>query len=103
LSSFIAGEIKTVNGNTAITGPNGMASSGTATLVSNGAAVNPNSYVASMGFWIVQKQIQSFSDELRFTFDLFPGNKLTTGAYLAAYSSDDHWWLGNNERPKMRI
>ena len=97
LSSFIAGEIKTVNGNTAITGPNGMASSGTATLVSNGAAVNPNSYVASMGFWIVQKQIQSFSDELRFTFDLFPGNKLTTGAYLAAYSSDDHWWLGNNE------
>ena len=44
--------------------------------------MNPNSYVASMGFWIVQKQIQSFSDELRFTFDLFPGNKLTAGGYL---------------------
>ena len=96
LSSFISGEITTVNSTPAITSVAGPASNGSATLVSTGAAVNPNSYVASMGFWIVQKQIQSFSDELRFTFDLFPGNKLTTGGYLASYSSNDHWWLGNN-------
>jgi hypothetical protein len=65
LSSFISGEIASANSN-----PRSRASrpatSGTATLVSTGAAVNPNSYVASMGFWIVQKQIQSFSDDLRF-------------------------------------
>ena len=99
LSSFIAQQAATVNGNTAITGPYGLASttSATANLVSTGAAVNPNSYVASLGFWIVQKQIQSFTDELRFSFDLVPGNTLTVGGYLAAYSSDDHWWLGNNE------
>jgi outer membrane receptor protein involved in Fe transport len=97
LSSFIATEITAVNGNTAITGPNGVATSGKATIVGTGAAVDPNSYVASMGFWIVEKQIQSFTDEARFTFDLFPGNKLTVGGYLAVYSSDDHWWLGNNE------
>lgn len=97
LSSFISSEIATVNANPAITGPYGPATGATATLVGTGAAVNPNSYVASMGFWIVQKQIQSFTDDLRFTFDLVPGNKLTVGAYLAAYSSDDHWWLGNNE------
>jgi hypothetical protein len=97
LSSFISGQIATVNANPAITGPYGLATSGTATLVSTGAAVNPNSYVASMGFWIVQKQIQSFTDDLRFTFDLGAGNKLTVGGYLATYSSDDHWWLGNNE------
>jgi outer membrane receptor protein involved in Fe transport len=97
LSSFIAGEIAAVNANPAITGPYGAATSGTAKLVSTGAAVDPDSYVASMGFWIVQKQIRSFSDDLRFTFDLFPGNKLTVGGYLAAYSSDDHWWLGNNQ------
>jgi outer membrane receptor protein involved in Fe transport len=97
LSSFISSQIATVNGNPAITGPYGLATSATATLVGTGAALNPNSYVASMGFWIVQKQIQSFTDDLRFTFDLLPGNKLTVGAYLAAYSSDDNWWLGNNE------
>ncbi len=97
LSSFIAGEIASVNANTAITGPYGLATGGNAKLVSTGAALNPNAYVASMGFWIVQKQIQSYTDDLRFTFDLFPGNKLTVGGYFAAYSSDDHWWLGNNE------
>jgi iron complex outermembrane receptor protein len=97
LSSFISSQITATNANPLITGPYGLATSGTATLVSNGAAVNPNSYVASMGFWIVQKQIQSFTDDLRFTFDVFPGNKLTVGGYLASYKSDDHWWLGNNE------
>jgi outer membrane receptor protein involved in Fe transport len=97
LSSFISSQITSANGNAAITGPYGAATSGTATLVSTGAAVNPNSYVASMGFWIVQKQIQSFTDDLRFTFDVLPGNKLTVGGYLASYSSDDHWWLGNNQ------
>ena len=103
LSSLISSEISTVNGNPLITGPYGLATGGTARLVSptgvpgSGAAVNPNSYVASVGFWIVQKQIQSFTDDLRFTFDVFPGNKLTVGGYLASYKSDDHWWLGNNE------
>src|ERR1700730_18618037 len=103
LSSFISSEIATVNANPAITGPYGLATSGTARLVSptgvpgSGALVNPNSSIASMGFWIVQKQIQSFTDDLRFTFDVVEGNKLTVGGYLAAYKSDDHWWLGNNE------
>ncbi|MDB6084747.1 MAG: TonB-dependent receptor [Gammaproteobacteria bacterium] len=101
LSSFLndpkTGVITTTNANPAITGPYGLATSGTATLVGTGAALNPNSYVASMGFWIVQKQIQSFTDDLRFTFDLGFGDKLTVGGYLATYSSNDHWWLGNNQ------
>ncbi|HEY2682406.1 MAG TPA: TonB-dependent receptor [Steroidobacteraceae bacterium] len=97
LSSLIASSVTSANGNAAIVAKGGLASSGTATLVSTGAAVDPDSYVASVGFWIVQKHIQSFTDDLRFTFDLFPGNQLTTGAYFAAYSSNDHWWLGNNE------
>lgn len=97
LSSFISGYIASANANTAITSVAGLATSGTAKLVSTGATLSPDSYVASMGFWIVQKQIQNFSDDLRFTFDLFEGNKLTVGGYWSAYSSDDHWWLGNNE------
>ncbi len=97
LSSFIQQQEMAVNGNTAITRPFGSATGYSATLVGTGAAVNPNSYIASLGFWIVQKQIQSFTDDIRFSFDLLHGNTLTVGGYLAAYSSDDHWWLGNNE------
>jgi outer membrane receptor protein involved in Fe transport len=97
LSSFAAGQVSTVNGNAAITAPYGFATGYTAKLVSTGAMLDPNAYVASLGFWIVQKQIQAFTDDMRFSFDLFHGNTLTVGGYLAAYSSDDHWWLGNNE------
>lgn len=97
LGSFAQQQITTVNGNSAITGPYGTANNYTASLVSTGAALDPNSYVASLGFWIVQKHIQSFTDDMRFSFDLFQGNTLTLGGYLAAYSSNDHWWLGNNE------
>lgn len=95
LGSFISSQVTAANNNPAITGP--AATTGTATLVGTGAPVDPNSYVASLGFWIVQKQIQSFTDDMRVSFDLVPGNTLTVGGYIAAYSSNDHWWLGNNE------
>jgi len=107
LSSFLndpkTGVITTTNANPAITGPYGFATGGTARLVSptgvpgSGTVLNPNSSIASVGFWIVQKKIQSFTDDLRLTFDVVEGNKLTVGGYLAAYKSDDHWYLGNNE------
>jgi outer membrane receptor protein involved in Fe transport len=97
LASYITDQITPVNKNVAITKPYGLATFGTGTLVGTGAMVDPNSYVASLGFWIVQKKIQSFTDEMRFSFDLFQGNTLTLGGYVAAYSSDDRWWLGNNE------
>jgi hypothetical protein len=97
LTSFITGRITAVNDKPAITGPYGSATTGTASLVSSGAALDPNSYVASLGFWIVRKTIRSFTDDMRVSFDLAPGNTLTAGGYLAAYSSDDNWWLGNDE------
>ncbi len=97
LGSLISNEIASINGNSAITKPYGLATSATAKLVSTGAPVDPNSFVAPIGFWIVQKQIQSFTDDLRFTFELVPGNNLTVGSYIAAYSSKDNWWLGNNQ------
>ena len=98
LSQVAAYEIANTNANAAITGAAGGLATGigSATIVGSGAAVNPNTYVASMGFWVVQKHIQSYTDDVRFSFDLFPGNTLTVGGYFAAYSSDDHWWLGNN-------
>jgi outer membrane cobalamin receptor len=96
MSSFIASSITSANTALAGTGIK-PATGGTATYVNGGGAVNPNQYVMTNGYWVVDKQLQSFTDDLRFTFDVFPGNKLTVGGYLAVYHSDDTWYLGNNE------
>ena len=97
MSSFIASAIASANANKAVVTAGGLATAGTATYVGSGAAVNPNAYVMENGFWVVDKQIQSFTDDLRFTFEVVPGNNLTVGMYFAAYSSNDTWYLGNNE------
>jgi outer membrane cobalamin receptor len=103
LSAFIAGQVTSVNAPTK-TGPNPVltaaggvaATGGTATYVNGGGAVAPTTPIASVGFWVVDKKIQSFTDDLRFTTDLFEGNSLTVGGYFTSYSSNDTWYLGNN-------
>lgn len=80
LSSFIAG----------------YGTTGTATYVNGGGAVDPNQQVLTAGFWVVDKEIESFTNDLRFSKDLFEGNTLTAGVYFAKYSSKDTWYLGNN-------
>jgi iron complex outermembrane receptor protein len=89
--------IPSANKNTGAVAAGGLATGGTATYVNGGGAVNPNQQVMVNGFWVVDKQLQSFTDDLRFTFELMPGNDLTVGTYFAAYKSDDTWYLGNNE------
>jgi outer membrane receptor protein involved in Fe transport len=96
IGSFIASSVVSANANAAAVAAGGRATGGTATYV-GGGAVNPNQYVMTNGFWVVDKQLQSFTDDLRFTFQVVPDNNLTVGAYFAAYSSDDTWYLGNNE------
>ncbi len=96
MSSFIASAVASANGNAGAVAAGGLATGGTATYV-GGGAVNPNQYVMTNGFWVVDKQLQSFTDDLRFTFQVMPGNDLTVGTYFAAYTSNDTWYLGNNE------
>lgn len=71
-------------------------SPGTATYTNGGGAVDPNQQVLTAGFWVVDKEIESFTNDLRFSRDLFDGNTLTAGVYYARYSSKDTWYLGNN-------
>jgi outer membrane receptor protein involved in Fe transport len=98
LAAYAASQITAANGNaTVVTAGGGPATGYTAAYAGNGGAVNPNTYVMSNGFWVVDKQLQSFTNDLRFTFEVLPGNHLTVGNYVAAYSSDDTWYLGNNE------
>ncbi|HBK55857.1 MAG TPA: TonB-dependent receptor, partial [Xanthomonadales bacterium] len=52
--------------------------------------------VIAAGFWVVDKELESFTNELRLSRELFTGNTLTIGAYYADYSSKDRWFLGNS-------
>ena len=99
LGSFIAGAIASTNADPAARAATGGApfASGSASLVGPGPSVGPGTEVASLGFWIVDKKIRAFTDDLRFSRTLFAGNTATLGGYFASYSSDDTWYLGNNE------
>ncbi len=97
LSDFTATTMTAANANlSVVAAAGGLATSATATYVNGGGAVNPNQAVASLGFWVVNKKIRSLTDEARISKEIFPGNTLTFGSYLASYSSNDTWYLGNN-------
>lgn len=69
---------------------------GTATYTNGGGAVDPNQQVLTAGWWVVDKELNSFTNDLRFSSELFEGNTLTFGSYYAKYSSRDTWYLGND-------
>ncbi|WP_242107781.1 TonB-dependent receptor [Luteimonas aquatica] len=91
--------------NALFTGPSPMSisdyiasfgSTGTATYTNGGGAVDPNQQVLTAGWWVVDKKLNSFTNDLRFSRGLFEGNTLTFGVYYAKYSSKDTWYLGND-------
>lgn len=97
LDSFIADSIASANGNPAVLAAAGApATSGVATFVNGGGAPAGSQQVLSAGFWVVDKDLKSFTDELRISRELFEDNTVTVGAYYADYSSNDRWFLGNN-------
>jgi len=51
--------------------------------------------VIDAGLWLVAKQLQSFSNDLRINFQT-QSNDFTFGFYYADYSVADQWSLGNN-------
>ncbi|HEY6923990.1 MAG TPA: TonB-dependent receptor plug domain-containing protein, partial [Steroidobacteraceae bacterium] len=66
-----------------------------ATYAGSGLPVNANQSVIQQGWWYIQKTLQNISDEFRVSKEIFSGNTLTAGIYLARYSDDDNWSLGN--------
>ncbi|MDE2158033.1 MAG: TonB-dependent receptor plug domain-containing protein, partial [Burkholderiales bacterium] len=60
-----------------------------------GGAVDPNQSVIAQGWWHIEKHLENFNNDLRFSKKLFPGNTLTAGLYLAHYTMRDTWSLGN--------
>ncbi|PPU91129.1 TonB-dependent receptor [Xanthomonas populi] len=68
---------------------------GSGSFTNGGGAVDPNQQVLQAGWWSVDKRLNSFTNDLRLSRELFAGNTLTVGAYYAKYSSADTWYLGN--------
>jgi outer membrane receptor protein involved in Fe transport len=66
----------------------------TATYV-GGGAVDPNQSVIHQGWWFIHKHLFNINNDLRLSKQLFDGNTLTAGIYVAHYTDDDKWSLGN--------
>ncbi|WP_425598190.1 TonB-dependent receptor domain-containing protein, partial [Xanthomonas phaseoli] len=73
----------------------GYGSGGSASYTNGGGTVDPNQQVLEAGWWSVDKRLNSFTNDLRLSREMFAGNTLTVGAYYAKYSSADTWYLGN--------
>jgi len=70
------------------------AGSATATFVGGGAVPDDQS-VIKQGWWFIHKELQSTNNDLRLSKEVFDGNTLTLGLYLAYYEMNDEWALGN--------
>ena len=87
------------------------AGSATATYTGpgGGGAVDPNQSVIHQGWWYIHKHLKNVNNDFRLSKEIFEGNTLTAGVYLAHYTMDDKWALGNqmlmtntpNARPIM--
>jgi iron complex outermembrane recepter protein len=64
------------------------------TVISTGAAYDPNQLVQCHGHWAVAKDFFSIQNDARFTVDL-GDHFATAGFYYANFTMDDRWTLGN--------
>jgi len=95
LGDFITRQVDAANASQAVVDAAGAAATGgTARFVTGGATLtNMDQQVIEAGLWSVDKKLKSFSNETRLSHELFQGNTLTGGLYLADYSSHDEWYL----------
>jgi outer membrane receptor protein involved in Fe transport len=97
MNDYLNAAIATANSNPATVAAAGgkLATAATASYV-HGGAVDGNQQVVQAGLWSVEKQLKSFTDELRVSKDIGQNHTLTVGGYFADYSSHDVWYLGNS-------
>lgn len=96
IGDYINSAIASANGQAnVVAAAGGMATSGTATFTNGGGAVPAGTQVLSAGIWSVDKDLKSFTDELRVNKEVVAGHTVTAGLYFADFSTDDEWYLGN--------
>lgn len=90
VSAYISGRTS------ASTWPTALIGAPVQAVYPNGLAADPNQSVILQQVWLVQKKLTSAIDEFRLNKELFGGNTLTLGVYLAHYTMNDNWSLGGN-------
>ena len=68
---------------------------GTSSIMTVGGQTLTSGYVQSYGSWVVQKQIESLTNDISLTKTL-DQHKLTIGAYQAYWTTNDFWTIGNH-------
>ena len=97
VDAYISNAVASANGMAAVVAAAGRpAVGGSASYLNGGAAVAGSQQVLSAGIWSVEKDLKAFTDELRISKEILPGHRLTAGAYVADFSTDDQWYLGNS-------
>lgn len=61
---------------------------------STSGALAQDDFVQTYGHWVVQKDLESFSNDLSIN-KLFGAHDVTVGLYTSSFGSDDTWYLGN--------
>ena len=61
----------------------------------SGAPVPLSANVIQLSYHEIQKSLQSLTDEFRVSRDLFAGDTLTGGVYVALYTDNDNWAADN--------
>lgn len=88
---FPAGAPKTAS---AFANSNGIAGNNYQySLVSNGAAINPQ-YVQELGYWAIDKKMNNFVNDLQFSYKFDKGN-VTAGFYKSNWKSNQYWNWSN--------
>ena len=80
-------------------GPNGQGlppDYNIAATLPNGQVVPLDQSVIGQGWWYIQKRLKSLNNDLRISAEIFDGNTITAGLYVARYTDHDNWSLGNN-------
>ncbi len=68
---------------------------GTSTIETVGGRTLNSGFVQSYGHWVVQKQLESFTNDISLT-NKVENHNLTLGAFQSFWSTNDFWTLGNH-------
>ena len=67
----------------------------------SGDAVSADSLVQKFGAWVVEKQVESFSNDLSFAKQ-WDNTKVTLGLYTSAWEVAEQWSIGNSKWFELR-
>ena len=68
---------------------------GTSSIMTVGGKTLTSGYVQSYGHWVVEKQLESVTNDISLTKEV-TNHKFTIGSYQSFWSSKDFWTLGNH-------